>query len=386
MKKICVITGSRADYGLLKILLTKIKKDKYFSLQLLVTGSHLSEEFGNTYTEIQKDGFNISDKIEIILSSDTPSSVCNSIGLGVILFSKSFIKLKPDLVLILGDRFELLSASTSALIHNIPIAHLHGGEKTTGAFDDSIRNAITKMSNIHFVTTEEYKNRVIQMGENKKTVFNFGGFGAEAAKKIGLFKKSEIEKKLKHKFFSKNIIVTYHPETHNVKSSKKIIKNIFKTIKHYPDVKFIFTLSNADPEGRIINNSIIKFVKNNKNCTYYHSLGQKMYYSILNNIDAVLGNSSSGILEAPSFKIGTINIGNRQHGRVQAKSVINVNTNFLDIKLAVAKIFSKNFKSKLKYTKSPYYKINTSQNVLKVLKNIKEINTNKEFVDITFKN
>ena len=197
MKKIWVITGSRADYGLLKILLTKIKKDKYFSLQLLVTGSHLSEEFGNTFTEIQKDGFNISDKIEIILSSDTPSSVCNSIGLGVILFSKSFTKLKPDLVLILGDRFELLSASTSALIHNIPIAHLHGGEKTTGAFDDSIRNAITKMSNIHFVTTEEYKNRVIQMGENKKTVFNFGGFGAEAAKKIGLFKKSEIEKKIK---------------------------------------------------------------------------------------------------------------------------------------------------------------------------------------------
>jgi len=384
MRKICVITSSRADYGLLKSLIRKIKFDKSLQLQLLVTGSHLSEEFGSTFKEIKKDGFLINDKIEIILSSDTPAAVCASIGLGNILFSKSYTKLKPDLLIILGDRYELLSAAISALIHNIPIAHIHGGEKTIGAFDDSIRNAITKISNLHFVSTNEYRKRVIQMGEDKKSVFNFGGFGAEAIKSITLFKKKEIENILKFSFLKKNIVVTFHPETHNIKSSKKNINEILKAIKSFSDIMFIFTLSNADPEGRVINKLVINFVSKNKNSIFSYSLGQKMYYSILKNVDGVLGNSSSGILEVPSFKIGTINIGDRQYGRIQAKNTINVVASKNKIVNAINKITSKNFKKKIKNLNSPYYKPHTSSNVLNVIKRLKTINTKKDFKDIVF--
>jgi len=384
MKNICVITGSRADYGLLKKLIKKIDKERNFNLKLLVTGSHLSEEFGNTFSEIKDDGIKISDKVEIVLSSDTPSSVCNSMGLATILFSKSFKLHNPDAVIILGDRYELLSAASSALIHNIPIIHLHGGEKTTGAFDDAIRNAITKMSNLHFVTNNEYKKRIIQMGENKKNVFNVGGFGAEAIKNINMYTKKQIQEKLNFKFYYQNILITFHPETHDINNSKKSINIILNALNNFKEIKFIFTLSNADPEGRIINKQIINYVSKNNNCSYFYSLGQKMYYSVLNNIDCVLGNSSSGILEAPSFKIGTINIGNRQHGRVQAKSVINSNLNIYDIKTAIKKSLTKKFKSSLKNLKSPYYKPNTSENVIKILKKIKKIDTLKEFTDIKF--
>ena len=370
MKKICVITGSRADYGLLKILLTQIKKDKYFSLQLLVTGSHLSEEFGNTYIEIQKDGFNISDKIEIILSSDTPSSVCNSIGLGVILFSKSFTKLKPDLVLILGDRFELLSASTSALIHNIPIAHLHGGEKTTGAFDDSIRNAITKMSNIHFVATDEYSKRVIQMGEDPKSVYNVGGLGLDNISNLNLLSKKALEKELSFKFLKRNLLVTYHPETAKTEDPSQQFSEILEALSSFKDTGIIFTLPNADKGRTSISELIKDFCNVSSNYIYFSSLGSIRYLSCLKYINAVIGNSSSGIIEAPSFNIPTINIGNRQKGRILANSIINCSLNSNEIKKSIILAFSEKFNRSIINTKNPYGEGGASKKIISIIESL----------------
>ncbi len=376
-KKICVVTGNRAEYGLLKKLLNKLKADENINLQIVATGSHLSKEFGYTFKEIIKDGFKINSKIHILSNSDKPVDICKSIGKGVFEFSKLFSKMNPDIVVLLGDRYELFSAATACLVNQCPIAHIHGGEVTLGAIDDSIRHSITKMSHIHFVSTNSHKKRVLQLGENPKFVFQVGGFGHDAISTFKFYKKKDVEKKLGFEFKKKNIIFTFHPITLDKNKSKEQILILLECLSQFRDIFFIFTMANADTYGKVINKEIKKFVKKNSNSIFYKSLGQQLYYNCLKHVDAMIGNSSSGILEAPSFNLPAINIGDRQQGRDQGTNVINVDINRKEIVNAIKNIY----KNREKVFKSPYIKKNASLNTYKVLKQITFKNTKKIFFD-----
>ena len=382
-RKICIVTGSRAEYGLLKSVIELVDKSSELELQLVVTGMHLSSEFGFTVNEILNDNFHINKKLETLISSDTPVGVSKSIGLGVIGFAETLEELKPNLIVILGDRYEILSIAICALIAKIPIAHISGGEITEGAIDESIRHSITKMSSIHFVAAEEYKRRVIQLGEDKNKVFNVGGLGADLVKHSDLFEKQYLEDVLNFKFKSKNILITFHPETLDLNYTQCQIDNLLFSLENFDNIGFIFTMPNADNRSKIIDSKIQKFCSQNKNSTYIKSLGQKKYYSCLNIVDGVVGNSSSGICEAPSFKIGTVNIGDRQKGRVRCKSIIDVNNEEEEITNAIKMIISKEFKSTIKSVINPYQINNTSENIVRI---IKEINlegiTKKKFFDL----
>ncbi|MDE6357570.1 MAG: UDP-N-acetylglucosamine 2-epimerase (hydrolyzing), partial [Eubacteriales bacterium] len=311
MKKICVVTGSRAEYGLLKPIMNAIKKDKELILQTIVTGSHLSTEFGLTYKNIENDGFLIDEKVEMLLSSDTKTAINKSMGLAIISFGEVFERLKPDLIIILGDRYEILAVSICATICNIKIAHLHGGEITEGAIDDAIRHSITKMSHLHFTSTEEYKKRVIQLGEQPDRVFNVGAIGTENIKKINLLNREELEKKLNFTIKENTIILTFHPVTLENKSSKEQFQDLLDAIDNIKNINIIFTKANADTDGRIINNMIDEYVNKNNNAISFDTMGQLNYFSALQFVDCVVGNSSSGIIEVPTFKIPTVNIGIR---------------------------------------------------------------------------
>lgn len=384
MKNICVVTGTRAEYYLLKPLLIRIKNEKSLKLSLIVTGMHLSPEFGLTYKEILSDGFSIDKKVEILLSSDTSVGVSKAIGLGLLSFSEVLPSLRPDILVLLGDRFELLSIAVAALISKIPIAHIHGGEKTEGAFDDAIRHSITKMSNIHFVATEEYKKRVIQLGENPLTVFNVGGLGVDNIRNVKLLKDSELEKKFKFKFSKKNILVTFHPvtlESDSIVQFKAILSAI-KQINSFESFLVIFTYPNADTSGRVLIEEINNFCKEHKNTICIKSFGEQAYLSVLKKVDFVIGNSSSGLLEAPSFNTPTINVGNRQKGRIEAKSVISVSADKVEILKGINIIFSSAFKKRLRFNKNPYDNGNSSSKIIKTLKKIKIKTTKKEFFDL----
>lgn len=384
-KKICVITGSRAEYGLLYSVLSNLKNKKNVKLQLIVTGMHLSTEFGLTYKEIIKDKFRIDKRIEIVLSSDTPESICKSTGLGLISFGEAYKDLKPDIVVVLGDRYEIMSAAFAALISRIPIAHIHGGEVTIGAFDDAIRHSITKMSWLHFATNEIYKKRIIQLGESPSKVYNFGGLGAERTKNIKLYKKKELEKLLNFKLENdKLLMITFHPITLEDSSSFHQFKCLLKVLDKIKNRFFIFTLPNSDTDGRIIIDLIKKFNrKNSDRSRYFVSLGQKKYFSLLKYCYAVVGNSSSGILEVPSFQIPTINIGDRQKGRYMPPSVINCKPTISSISSAFKKIENINFRKKLKKSTNPYYKKNTARNIANKLSTIKIPNDiKKKFIDL----
>jgi GDP/UDP-N,N'-diacetylbacillosamine 2-epimerase (hydrolysing) len=284
---------------------------------------HLSPEFGLTYKEIEKE-FKINKKIEMLLSSDTSVGISKSMGLAQISFAESYDELKPDIVIVLGDRYEIFSATSAAMIARIPIAHIHGGEKTEGAFDESISHSITKMSHLHFTATEEYKNRVIQLGEHPSRVFNVGGMGIENIKRLKLLSKDEFEKSIEFKLNIKNILVTFHPVTLENSTAKEQFQELLDAIDELEDTNIIFTKANSDTDGRVINQMIDEYVtKNSHKSIVFTSLGQLRYLSALQYVDAVVGNSSSGLAEAPSFKIGTINIGDRQKGRIKASSVID---------------------------------------------------------------
>ena len=322
-RKICVVTGSRAEYGLLYWLLKRIKSDKELSLQLVVTGMHLSEEFGMTFKEIEKE-FKIDEKINIQLSSDTSEGVLSSMSLAQTLFLKAFNKTKPDIVVVLGDRYEIFSVVIAAMIAKIPIAHISGGESTEGAIDESMRHCITKISHIHFTATKEYTKRVIQLGEDPKRVFKVGSLGVENIKKFELLTKEELEKAINFKFNLKNILVTFHSVTLENNTSKKQFQELLNALDEMKNTNIIFTKTNSDINGRVINSMIKDYVsKNLHKSIVITSMGQKNYLSALQYVDAVVGNSSSGIIEAPSFKIATINIGDRQKGRIKAKSVLD---------------------------------------------------------------
>ena len=370
-RKICIVTGSRADYGLLYWLIKEVEKDKNLKLQLIVTGMHLSSKFGSTYKEIEKD-FKIDKKINISLYSDTSEGISRSMGIAQTSFSKAYKKLKPDIIVVLGDRFEIFSAVSSAMISRIPIAHIHGGEATEGLIDEAIRHCITKMSHIHFTATDEYSKRVIQLGEAPNKVFNVGGAGIENIKRLKLLTKEEFEKSINFKLNIKNILVTFHPVTLERKTSKKHFQEILNSLDELKDTNIIFTKANSDVDGKIINQMIDKYTRKNSDKSIgVASLGQLNYLSALKHIDVIVGNSSSGISEAPSFKIATINIGDRQNGRIKAESVVDCLSNKKDIKRAIKRVYSDEFKNLLKNVKNPYGNGYASKKIIKVLKTIK---------------
>ena len=383
MRKICIVTGSRAEYGLLKNLIKKIKEDKKTKLQIIATCMHLLPKFGLTYKEIIKDGFKIDYKVKISIPSSNSKNITNATGLGMLGFSKAFSKLKPDLLVVLGDRFEILSASFAALSKNIPIAHIHGGESTVGSIDEAIRHSITKMSSFHFASTKEYKKRIIQMGENPKTVYLVGSLGIERIKNMKFLSKSELEKKINFKFGKKNILTTYHPETLGSNSVKRTFKNIVKSLKKIKETTVVFTLPNVDKGS----DEIIKILKeiskkNKKKYKIFKSMGDDLYLSTIKHSDLVLGNSSSGIIEVPFFKIPTLNIGDRQLGRVQPKSIINSKSDYKSIFKNIKIAFSK--KKKVDF-KNPYDHGDTSKKIFKIIKNSKIKNiVKKKFNDINF--
>jgi len=389
-RKITVVTGTRADYGLLYWLLKEIDGDEELELQLVVTGMHLSPEFGLTYKEIEKDGFNIEEKVEILLSSDSEIGVTKATGLGCISFSETFSKLNPDMVVVLGDRFEILSASIAAMIARIPLIHLHGGETTQGVIDESIRHSIAKMATYHFPATEEYRKRIIQLGENPKRVFNFGMPGLDNIYQLDLLSKEELENKLNFKFDNKVAIVTYHPVTLENNNAENQIDNILEAIDNN-DIKVIFTKSNADTYGRIINKKIKKFVEKDKsNYMFVDNLGQLNYLSVLKNADLMIGNSSSGLTEAPSFKLPVVNIGDRQKGRVKAKNVIDTSYENEDIDRGIKNALSIKFVNSLKGMENPYDKFEDGKTSYRIKEKLKKLKLDKDilkkkFYDINFK-
>ena len=383
-RKICVVTGTRAEYGLLYWLMKSIESNPKLELQVIATGMHLSPEFGLTYREIENDGFTINRKIEILLSSDTPSAISKSTGLGLIGFAEAYNKLNPDIVLILGDRFEILAASIASLYAKIPIAHIHGGETTTGAFDEAIRHSITKMAWWHFVAANEYEKRVIQLGENPERVFNVGGLGVDAIRKVKLLSKKELMEKTGIEFRNKNLLVTYHPVTLEKQTSQKHFQSLLDVLGDLKDVYVIFTMPNADSNGRIIKQMIDEFVSNRRQGSIvFTSMGNLNYLSTLQFVDGVVGNSSSGLTEAPTFKIGTMNIGDRQKGRLNAKSVIDCEPTKESIKNAVDTLYSEDFQKMLQYVVNPYGEEGATEKIMDILKNepIPE-ETKKEFYDL----
>ena len=383
MRKICIVTGSRADYGLLKCLIDFINNDNTLELVLLVTGSHLSQEFGLTINEIVNDGYAVSDQVDILLSSDSPEAISKSIGLGLIGFADRLNYFRPDLILLLGDRYEIFSAAVTALILCIPIAHIHGGEVTEGAIDEALRHSISKMSHFHFVATEEYKKRVIQLGENPQRVFNVGGLGIDNIKKIKMLNKEQLENNLQIKFGKRNLLVTFHPVTLELESIERQICELLNALSFFDDITFIFTMPNADTNGRIIMNLIEKFCIRKKNSYHFKSLGQKNYFSLINYCNGVIGNSSSGLLEVPTFKKGTINIGNRQKGRIKASSVIDCKATKNEIIESINLLYSKKFQSQLKSVINPYGEGGASKSILEIIKKIelKDV-IKKKFYDL----
>ena len=384
-RKVCIFTGTRAEYGLLKPLMDEIKSDPDLELQIVASCMHLSPEFGLTYQEIEKDGFNIDEKVEMLLSSDTPSGILKSMGLGMIGYTDALNRLKPDITVVLGDRFEALAFAIASFVNRIPIAHLYGGEATEGLIDEGIRHCITKLSYLHFTSTEEYRRRVIQLGEEPQRVFNVGALGIDNIKKMKLLTKNEIESKLGIKFKSKNLLITYHPVTLKKDESEKEFKALLNVLKEIEDTLFIFTKPNADTEGRKIINLIEEFVKENSGkAVVFTSLGQLKYLSIMQYVDAVVGNSSSGIIEAPSLKVPTINIGDRQKGRIRAKSIIDCKGTEEDIKRALVIIYDKNFRENLQNIDNPYGDGNSASKIKNILKVHKINSIEKSFYNINF--
>lgn len=353
-KIISIVTATRAEYGLLRPIIDRLRENEQIDVRLVVTGAHLSPEFGLTYREIEHDGYPIDEKIEILLSADTPASISKSMGLAMISFADYYAKLKPDLVILLGDRYETLAVAIAAMNQRIPIAHLYGGETTEGAVDESIRHAITKMSYLHFTSTEEYRKRVIQLGEAPERVFCVGAVGIENIKRVKLMTKPELEESINFRLDKPYAVVTFHPVTLEHNNSREQITALLEACNTFKDMKFIFTKANADTDGRIINRLMDDYAAGNSNVLSVSSLGIARYLSALKNAAMVIGNSSSGLVEAPSFGIPTINIGDRQRGRLQSDSVINCKPVADEIVEAMRLALSEEFSIKARNTVNPY--------------------------------
>lgn len=369
MRKICVITGSRAEYGLLSRLMKAIREDVDLVLQVIATNMHLSPEFGLTYKEIEKDGFRIDKKVEMLLSSDTANATTKSVGLATIGFADAYEDLRPDLIVVLGDRYEILAAVTAALFYKIPVAHLHGGEITEGAYDDAIRHAITKMSHLHFTSTDAYRTRVIQLGENPERVFNVGALGIENIQNLSLLSQADLEADLGWQLGEKSLLVTFHPVTLEHATAALQCRQLLSALDQFPEYKILFTYPNSDTDGRVIIKIFQEYIqKNPERCIGFPSLGYLRYLSALQFVNAVVGNSSSGILEVPSFGIPTLDIGNRQKGRIAASSVLHCGIEKDEIVVGLQKILSTTFQKTAKQTKNPYQQEGSKEKILKVLK------------------
>ena len=369
-KTICVITSSRADYGLLKLVIKEIVHDSHLTLKLVATGMHLSPKYGNTFQEIIQDGYLIDEKIEILMEENSAKGVSESIGIGISKFADMFVAMKPDLILILGDRFEIFAAAVAAHVALIPIAHIHGGELTEGSLDDAFRHSITKMSQLHFVSTQEYARRVIQLGEHPSRVYNTGALGIDAASNLKLLEKNALETKLDFKFGKRNLLITYHTVSLESEYTRDQIQELLSALKELQETHLLFTLPNADPGSSIISTAINDFVAENRNAKAFTSLGQLVYFSCMALTDGVIGNSSSGILEAPFFRKGTVNIGERQLGRVQSESVINCSANRYSILSSIEMLYSEEFQKKLKVFENPYGLTGASKKIVEVLKSL----------------
>jgi GDP/UDP-N,N'-diacetylbacillosamine 2-epimerase (hydrolysing) len=369
-RKICVITGTRAEFGLLRWLMQEITESESLELQVIATGTHLSPEFGYTYREIEEAGFTIDAKVEMLVSADTASAVTKSMGLGLIGYSDAYARLSPDIIVLLGDRFEIFAAAAAALIAGIPIAHLHGGETTEGAFDEAIRHSVTKMSHLHFVAAEEYRRRVIQLGEHPERVFLVGGLGIDAIKRIKLLDRDALEESLDFKFGPRNLLITFHPVIlEGQKSLGEQMDELLAALGELDDTHLLFTMPNADTGGRNLAAMVNQFAASRQNVRVYTSLGQLRYLSCMKYVDAVVGNSSSGLAEAPSMGIATINIGDRQKGRLSASSVIHCEPTQQSIRGALGKVFDPSFASTLTSTINPYGSGGASEKIAKIIKN-----------------
>lgn len=382
-RKICVITGTRADYGLLRWVMQGIKDDSDLILQVIATGMHLSPEFGLTFREIEKDGFQIDRKVEMLTSSDTAVGIAKSMGLGMISFADALNELKPDLILVLGDRFEIFAAVSAALVARIPVAHLHGGETTEGAFDEALRHSITKMAHLHFVAAQEYFQRVIQLGEQPEKVFLVGGLGIDNIKRLKLLNRAELEESIDFKLGHKNLLITFHPVTLENSTATEQMAELLEVLAELEDTHLIFTMPNADNDGRALIKMVHQFVALHPNARAYTSLGQLRYLSCIAQVDGVIGNSSSGLTEVPTFKKGTINIGDRQRGRLQAASVINCEPTRKSIQAAMKMLYAEDFQATLKQIQNPYGDGGASEQVIQIIKNCAlDGITKKSFYDL----
>ena len=385
MRKICVITGTRAEFGLLRPLIELIANDNELQLQLIATGMHLSPEFGYTLNEITEAGFMVDKKVECLLSSDSSIGVSKTIALAISGFADALAELTPDLVVVLGDRTEILGAVIATAMVNIPIAHLHGGETTEGAYDEAIRHSITKFSHLHFTSTEAYRKRVIQLGEHPDTVFNVGAIGLDAIKKLPLLDKASFEQAIGFKLKERNILITYHPVTLEKEAPIETFENILTALDELTDTALIFTHANSDKNGRIINRMITEYVSSHKDkAVEFKSLGQLRYLSALQYVDFVIGNSSSGILEVPAFYIPTINIGDRQKGRICNESVINSNNSLEDIKKSITFALDKTFREKILQQELLYGNGTAAEKILQIIKEHNHISIKKSFYNIDF--
>ena len=383
-KKICVVTGSRAEYGLMRNTLNEIASSSLLDLALLVTGSHLSREFGYTIDEIKRDGFDVTETIEMLLSSDSPSSIGKSVGLGVIGFTDALKRLSPDIMLVVGDRYEIFAAVTAAMVLNIPIAHISGGEITEGAIDEQIRHAITKMSHIHFTTAEENSIKVKQMGEEAWRVHTVGGLWVDNIKSLKKISRDSMRKKLGIQLNHPTILVTYHSVTLQLEEVDRHIDNLLNALDE-TEAEIIFTYPNADAGGRVIISKINEFIANRPNAKAVKSLGSLLYHNLLSYVDLVVGNSSSGMVETQSFKLPAVNIGDRQKGRLVTANIISVADDKDAILKAIRKGLSRKFRNSIKDMANPYEKGGAAKKIVQVLSHIPSKNELliKKFVSIS---
>lgn len=387
MKKICVVTATRAEFGLLHPLLEKLLKVEEFDIRIVATGTHLSPEFGLTYKEIEEAGMKIDRKIEMQLSSDSTVAMSKTMGLTMISFADYFQESKPDYVVLIADRYETLSMAAVAMCMQIPIIHLYGGETTEGAIDECIRHAISKMSYLHFATTEPYRQRIIQMGESPDRVFNVGGLGVENIKTCRLLEKKELEESLEIELWSKYALVTFHPVTLEKDTALQQAKELIAACEHFKDIQFIFTKANQDAYGRLINEMFVETASQHENMKVYDSLGMKRYLSALKHASFVLGNSSSGIMEVPSFGIPTVNIGDRQRGRLRAESILDCRPQRDDIITAIEKAMSMEFRAVCQSCRNPYEGDDPSGDIVRIMKKFileDKIDLKKKFYNIEF--
>ncbi|GAA3910667.1 UDP-N-acetylglucosamine 2-epimerase [Litoribacillus peritrichatus] len=384
MKKVAVFTGTRAEYGLLYWLLKDIQSDLDLTLQLLVSGMHLSPEFGETYTQIENDGFQIDEKIEILLSSNSAVGTAKSMGLGVLGFTDALDRLKPDVLVILGDRFEALAAAQTAMLLRIPIVHLHGGEITEGAYDDAIRHSITKLSYLHCTSTEEYRQRVIQLGELPERVHNVGAIGLDHLKRSKLMSVSELSKSLGFELCQPYFVVTYHPVTLGSEAPEESFQALLDALNQYPDHQVILTYPNADDGGRRIIPMLKDYAATSSlRVLAIASLGQQRYLSAIQSAAVVIGNSSSGVIEVPAFGVPTVDIGQRQQGRLAAKSVLHADAEFHSIVEAIERALSGKYKSLDERIVNPYGQGDVSSQIIKLIKSL-DFDPCKSFYDLSF--